>query len=454
VSKAGHEVLVIGGGLSGLEVAASLRAGGVADIAILESGPWTGGLRWRSTLGPHYPDMGSASPPLGGRSLRWHGVCLRLEAWALSGGAWPQSVAEDLTSEAALPGSYADIEDDLERWAGRTLPGAGGDGQRAFLALVTALGAGAAEAVPRAVRRKEGSRVEAYTPLHACLDPAGAVPPPRILRDHRVLGLRADRNRVTGVRVATGAGTDTIGCRVAVLAAGALENGRLVAQLSGDARSSGALQPQDHLVEGFVVALRAGGEPLAVDEEGFALVRGDAGSRANLFVKLGLPDGGGNRLLDAWVMGEQQASCAPLEFATDGPVWRGLVRPTMSADDKAALTVGRLWLERLWAALEPARPAPRLRFPDFMRAPRTFAEAQAVAAVAPGEPVTYSWPLGTVEHEGGVLPLGGVVDDRGHLVGLAGVVVVGPATFPRLGAANPSLTTLALARRAAAAIAG
>jgi hypothetical protein len=53
--------------------------------------------------------------------------------------------------------------------------------------------------------------------------------------------------------------------------------------------------------------------------------------------------------------------------------------------------------------------------------------------------------LGGEDHEGGTLPLGTVLDDRHRLAGIAGLYVAGPATFPRMGAANPGLTTMALA---------
>ena len=64
-----------------------------------------------------------------------------------------------------------------------------------------------------------------------------------------------------------------------------------------------------------------------------------------------------------------------------------------------------------------------------------------------------SRPLGAVDHEAGTLALSAVVEEDGELAKGSGIFVVGPATFPRSGAANPSLTILALAARSAAAIA-
>ena len=72
----------------------------------------------------------------------------------------------------------------------------------------------------------------------------------------------------------------------------------------------------------------------------------------------------------------------------------------------------------------------------------------AVRGMATNQPVTWSNTLGTEDHEGGTLPLGGILDDDGEFRSVRGLYAAGPATFPRLGAANPSLTTLALVHRA------
>lgn len=431
---------------------------GLTGVAVVESGPrHIGAARWGTALPPHYPDAATAGASLGGRSLRWHGVCLRLEPWALADPKWPAAVVADLTAGGCRPGSYGEVEADLERWAGRPLAGAGDDGHPDFLQFLGALGIGTAEAVPRAVRPPAGpgpSLPQAYTALPACLDPDGPSSPPTILGGRRALELIAGRpGAVSGVRVVHGSTVETVGCGAAVLAAGALENARLVAQLSSDASVAAVLEPQDHLVEGFVVEVPAAALPLAPDMEGFALVRGDARARSNVFLKTARVGADGTRRLDAWVMGEQQPSGTRLEFATaGGPPWRAFVRPALSAEDRATIAGGRRRLGRLWAALGAAGSRSPLRFADFLRAPRTFPQAQAMAAGAAGTPVTYAWPLGTVEHEGGVLPFGGVLDAGANVAGFDGVMVVGPASFPRLAAANPSLTTLALARRAAAAL--
>ena len=60
--------------------------------------------------------------------------------------------------------------------------------------------------------------------------------------------------------------------------------------------------------------------------------------------------------------------------------------------------------------------------------------------------------LGTTHHEAGTLPIGTVTDPDGKFQHIANAYAAGPAIFPQLGSANPSLTALTLARRTAAAI--
>jgi choline dehydrogenase-like flavoprotein len=64
--------------------------------------------------------------------------------------------------------------------------------------------------------------------------------------------------------------------------------------------------------------------------------------------------------------------------------------------------------------------------------------------------------LGTTHHEAGTLFMGGVgasiTDRNGKFHGKANAYVAGPALFPTLGSANPSLTALSLSRRTAQAI--
>ena len=65
--------------------------------------------------------------------------------------------------------------------------------------------------------------------------------------------------------------------------------------------------------------------------------------------------------------------------------------------------------------------------------------------------------LGTTHHEAGTLWMGtspnsSVTDLNGQLHHIRNAYVAGPALFPALGSANPSLTALALARQTASAV--
>lgn len=64
--------------------------------------------------------------------------------------------------------------------------------------------------------------------------------------------------------------------------------------------------------------------------------------------------------------------------------------------------------------------------------------------------------LGTTHHEAGTLFMGApgasITDTNGKFQGKANAYVAGPAAFPTLGSANPSLTALSMARRTASAV--
>jgi choline dehydrogenase-like flavoprotein len=76
----------------------------------------------------------------------------------------------------------------------------------------------------------------------------------------------------------------------------------------------------------------------------------------------------------------------------------------------------------------------------------------------PSGPGTSFWNdgIGTTHHEAGTLFMGAagnsLTDTTGRFHGLDNVYVAGPALFPTLGSANPSLTALSLARRTAQTI--
>jgi choline dehydrogenase-like flavoprotein len=76
--------------------------------------------------------------------------------------------------------------------------------------------------------------------------------------------------------------------------------------------------------------------------------------------------------------------------------------------------------------------------------------ASVAAADAPAVFCQYEVGYGAFEHEACTHPIGDAapapVSPELEVVELPGVYVVGPGAFPRLGAANPALTIIALSR--------
>lgn len=408
--------------------------------------------RWRTATSPHYE-----APPrrrLGGRSLAWHGVVLRVEDWALDDARWPPALAAALRRPSSGGrGLYDEVEADLAQWSRRGLDVARA-GDAALLELLQTLAPSVPLPVPQAVRDPAAAGEAAvYTPLERWLG-LGRTQPPALVAD--VVELVVRRGAVRAVRLVAGGDPRTLPCSRVVLAAGTLENTRLVAQALGVKRVGGLA---DHLVQGFVVAVPCGFS--TPPPPGFVFVRGSESDRCNIFVRtraVAAEDGSPRTLIDAWAMGEQLSpDSGGISFdSRDGLPWWGTVTPTLSPADTEVVERERELLAQVHGALSdrfglPAQPP---SFPDFLREPKPFPAAVAAAlATDDGVPAAYTWPLGAVEHEGGTLPLGERLDERGELRDVGGVFVVGPCTFPRAGAANPSLTTIALARHTARAVA-
>ena len=440
--------VVIGGGLAGLETAWELHRRGVRDVLVVEpaSGPRSGGRAsvWDTARPPHYVGTGSPAAAVGGRSLLWHGVVLRLEPWALAAPWWPVEVVEALRP-AVGEGLYDRVEGDLERWVGRPLS-AGVDADEVLAGRLLAAGLAGARPVPQAVR--DGV---AYSPLQHW---AGRATAPRIQTGWSAIELVP--GRVPGVRLGAidGRAERVVSGDAVVLAAGALETTRLVLQAVG---ASGRVPTglNDHLVQGFVALVPPSALGFPAATAAFAFVAGSADSRSNLFVRVRpRPEDPGLVLLDVWEMGEQlpEGQTSLTVVRGDPPPWHARVHPDLSERDRELLAGQRSRLRTTWSALGASSALPD--FPDLLTEPVGFDTASARLSPGTG-PQVYAWPLGAVQHEGGSLPLGGdLVDGAGAVRAVPGVHVVGPAVLPRAGAANPSLTTLALARRTGALLAG
>lgn len=444
--------MVIGAGLSGLETAAGLHRAG-ADVRIIAGDGVRHRPPWRTTLPGHYEAAPPSWPEVGARSLYWHGVVLRLDDWALRDPVWPSDVVDDLCGMGGRPGLYDLVEAELAQWKGEPLAGSGHDAEGTLASALAGALDRPVRTVPRAVRG-EGANPSPYTPLARCreLDLDGA-----LHRRRLATAVQVRRGAVVGVEIEN---QDTrereaIPCARVVLGAGVMENTRLVAQLLGahEARFSGLA---DHLVQGFLVPVP---EQTLDLPEGTVFAPAGDDARSNLFLRLRPAyDGQSERVLDVWAMGEQlPGGDSAISFeGLDIHPWKMRIEPGLSALDRMVLAAQRELLSDCWRRVGPmlrltARP---LEFPDFLHAPRLFGTLRGRAqGLSVGAPSTYSWALGSVDHESGTLPLGGRhADEAGRIRIVEGAYVTGPATLPRAGAANPSLTTLALAHRTASTL--
>ncbi|MFC5286639.1 NAD(P)-binding protein [Actinokineospora guangxiensis] len=422
---------VVGSGLSGAAAARLLQLHGVEHV-LVERGPNLGVRHVGSderTAHLENPredpsfrafDIGASSPyaptagyrsRVGGRGLYWRGICLRIEPEALA--SWPDGPREALLSE-----HYGAAEETLARWVGRPLAAARSATEQRLVQTLSAAGY-SATATPRAVRFSDGGW-SAYSPI-AELSAA------RIRPDRQVTSVVRRPGRGFVLR---GPAHELVVDGV-IFAAGVFENVRLVAGLTG---ADQAAKIVDHVASGFLV-FGPGGEHDTVDASAYAGFHRSAGS--NLFVESGAVDGG--TMIDAWAMGEQPPDAASV--LSGGAVALD-ARARHRLDDVEA---------RQRRLLDDA--AARLGFSAPRWAGLDFDAASRRARREPGVAIGYRAGIGELDHESCGLPVGGeLVDDDGRLRAAPDAYVVGPCLFPRAGAANPTLTTLALTHHVIGAV--
>lgn len=472
------ETLVVGAGMAGLAMAAELARRGRESVAVLEAGPDRGRTHVQNeypsaealrlwlrpetdpdfhrpyrTANGVYRDLAGLRRRVGGRSLYWGGVLLPIERWALSE-HWPKTVVTELTeSWDGGPSLYQRVVDDVVAW-GAEPPGAPG----------LTIGALELDRTPLATRSEASGRWSAFSPL-AWWDDDGdprvrRVP---ILAGHDVLGVRVEQGRATGVLVRTVDGEllDLRAERV-VLAAGTVVNSRLAVQAltASDAAAPRALPGLvDKISHGFTVSLpdaeRLPDAIRAAAREGHIHHRtGTAGTRSNQFVRF-TEGANGTVNLDSWTMGEQRRGPHSKVGCDDSAAWPWptTVHSGLEAADEEVLASQQHLLGELWAEVSlllgvPADPlqfSPRYGSPDL---------ADRLTAARTTTPLTYSFPLGSEQHEAGTLAFGEVLDEGHQFTDLPGLYACGPSVMPRTGAANPTMTTLALSKRLGAALAG
>ncbi|MEV8527352.1 FAD-dependent oxidoreductase [Streptomyces sp. NPDC052000] len=476
-SLADVETLVVGAGMAGLATAAELGRRGRGSVAVLEAGPDRGRTHIQNeyssaealrlwlrpetdpdfrrpyqTVNGAYRDLAGLRRRVGGRSLYWGGVLLPIERWALSE-QWPRAVVTELTETwDGGPSLYQRVVDDVVGW-GAEPPGAPG----------LTIGAMEFGRTPHATRREPTGGWSAFSPL-AWWDDDGdsrvrRVP---IIAGHDVLGIRVEHGRATGVVVRTEDGElrDLRANRV-VLAAGTIVNSRLATQALAASDAPTPLELPglvDKLSQGFSVALpdaeRLPDAVRAAAREGHVHHRtGTASTRSNHFVRF-TEGANGTVTVDSWTMGEQRRG-PHSQVRCDGHgewPWPTTVHAPLDAADNAVLAAQQDLLGELWAELAgllgvPAVPlqfSPRHGSPDL---------ADRLTAVRGTTPLTYSFPLGSEQHEGGTLAFGEVLDEDHQFTAVTGLYACGPSVMPRTGAANPSMTTLALSKRLGAILA-
>lgn len=479
-------VAIVGGGLAGLEVARHLATLGVDDVLVIEAGPARDLLHinsahnpdqalrtfldpaddphfqrsWTSESAPHYAVNAGLRKRLGGRSLYWYGASLPVEEWALAD--WPESVVTDLRDSWQGGGPlYEQVAADLGVDPSRL------DSQEPVLKV----GGFRLVRTPQAETRfGDDGRWYAYSPLDHWRHPVtgAALDGPRGIRflcDTEVLSADIRDGRACGVHV-RGTAPNAKGRRIAadsvVLAAGTIESSRLAIQAlcavdpSRPPRLDGLT---DHIVQGFFLRVRDSGDDrasrgLSDVAPGSYVTACEDGARSNLFITVERPDPG-VLLFDVRLTGEQvpgtgsHVTCEP----NGAYPWRTTVTADLAHADRGVIERQREVLDEVWSQLAAGfgLTATPLAFDDFDHPVRTnaFVLPESIGAETSEGPFTWSSPLGTEDHEGCTLPLGGVLDDRHAFAAVPGLYACGPATFPRMGAANPSLTTLALARRLA-----
>ncbi|MFI0772751.1 NAD(P)-binding protein [Streptomyces sp. NPDC021218] len=439
------DIAVIGSGMSGSAVAAELERAG-RDYVVLEAGADRG--RAHTAADPRSADLadpardpsfvpfltrpGTVYGPLsgyrerlGGRSLYWRGICIRVEDQALAD--WPAEVRHALLGATGTPGLYDEIEALLREWSdGTPLTRARTATEKEMTGELGRLGYPAVP-TPRAVRDLGEGRWDAYSPVAAL--PAG-----RFLTGHRVSAVRELPGGGFSLALQGGERPALVARRV-VLCAGTLGNIALVdGLLHGTANG---LAPRrysivDHTACGLL-AVDPHGTHEAMDSSVHAGFHPSA--RSNLIVERRRE--GAGVLLDAWAMGEQPPEAASTVLAGDD------MEITLEPAAEAVLSDVREQQRRLMGGLAAGLGLPVWREERYV----SYEEAAARAADRPGTAVFYDAAIGELDHECAGLELGGEhVDTWGLLRSSPGVLLAGPCLFPRAGAANPSLTTLALAR--------
>ena len=475
-------ILILGGGMSGLELAKHLHTREVENI-VIEAGPaedcnhinageeylranefWKNEQSdkyayrsWRSLSEPHFSKGTCLRRRVGGRSLYWHGVILPIASDTLR--YWPANIVSDLTENwLGGPPLYTLVQSDILEWAEKNY-----NADYRFK-----LSHFEFQIVPQATRTLEDAdRWEAYSPLSYWKEDNKLEKPPIIISGYEAEELIIKNGKCVGAKLRNIESNEVhhILSDKCVLALGTIENSRLATQAlydTGNFMEKKITGLVDHIVQGFNVTFEYDNVPSTISQliesnpDTIFFSHSLSDERFNLFFTIGHSDFGIE--LEAWAMGEQipstqgsitikkQHESIPLDISCN------LIHTENILIKKEKYELNIFWREICKNTNIPFKP---LNFDDgFIIHARTMGDVHSQfcspsRVVNYNVPTTWISPLGTENHESSTLPLGIVLNENHEFNQISNLFAIGPSTFPRPGAANPSLTTLALSRRLA-----
>ncbi|MBS0055175.1 GMC oxidoreductase [Yersinia sp. Marseille-Q3913] len=476
-------ILILGGGMSGLELAKHLDLRAIKNIVVIDVGPmadcshinagdeyqyadefWKNEesdkyafRSWRSLSEPHFSKGSCLRRRVGGRSLYWHGVILPIEADTLK--FWPSQIVSDLT-EAWLNGPplYTQAQSEILAWAEKSYDADDSFKFANFEFKIT----------PQAIRNLDSSgRWEAYSPLSYWTEVGSSDTLPPIISGYEAIAIIIKNGYCVGVKLRNIESNEIhhVLADKCVLALGTIENSRLAAQALYD---SGHLIEKkitglvDHIVQGFNVTLEHHAVPIMIKAlidkhpDTIFFSRSRSGERFNLFFTLSQSNFGVE--LEVWAMGEQIPSIdGYIKVESDDDTIPLSILCHLSNEDYILIHKEQDELNLFWHEIcqQIKIPFTPLDFDGgFSIHARTMGDVyyefhSPSRTVNYNVPATWISPLGTENHESSTLPLGGILNEKHEFNNINNLYAIGPSTFPRPGAANPSLTTLALSRRLA-----
>lgn len=330
-----------------------------------------------------------------------------------------------------------------------------------------------------------------------------------------VIRLKRDGNRVTEIEVAINGQRQTISKNnvmspdgIVVLAQGTIETTRLALESFGTPKMGRNLMA--HLRSNLTCRIKRSALKKAIDttkpdydlptelEAGALLVRGSNGTgRYHFQITAAAIDPNGRNpedvmfraIPDIELLGRMQANQDP-EWVTITIRGIGEMTGDKNADPAAADAGTKSWMnlafdvpdqrdqfqarrawvnlvksaadDTLWTAMDDAavklaRRLANVKDPNTTSPDLEFLVPGANPPWQPNPPAKFQDNIGTTHHEAGTLWMGNsdadsVTDFDGRFHHIENAYVAGPAIFPSIGSANPSLTALALARKTAATI--